>query len=189
LLELISRSLAMGLLASDAPTDVTRATLKNLLRALRTQGLAEHAEVDLAPLLHRGGDRLDSAVSATVTQKVRELNAVLSRSPAPATEWISVRQMLDDEPLADLARISRTSLRRYANGERITPQRVAERLHWIAMVIADLAGSYNEFGIRRWFERPRSQLNGRSPRQLLNGDWTPSSTEALRIKALSAALV
>ena len=63
-------------------------------------------------------------------------------------------------------------------------QLVAERLHWIAMVTSDLAGSYNEFGIRRWFERPRSQLNGRSARQLLNGDWTPSSTEALRIKAL-----
>ena len=97
--------------------------------------------------------------------------------------------MLDDEALADLARISRASLRRYANGERVTPRPVAERLHWIAMVTSDLAGSYNEFGIRRWFERPRSQLNGRSPRQLLNGDWTPSSTEALRIKELSAALV
>ena len=100
-----------------------------------------------------------------------------------------MRQVLADDALADLTGISLASLRRYANGERKTPQRVAERLHWIAMVIADLAGSYNEFGIRRWFERPRSQLNGRSPRQLLNGDWTPDSTEALRIKELSAALV
>lgn|SRR6187455_1531965 len=93
-----------------------------------------------------------------------------------------MRQVLADDALADLTGISPASLRRYAKGERTTPQPVAERLHWIAMVTSDLAASYNEFGIRRWFERPRSQLNGRSPRQLLNGDWTPSSTEAPRIK-------
>jgi hypothetical protein len=37
---------------------------------------------------------------------------------------------------------------------------VAERLHWLAMVVADLAGSYNALGIRRWFERPRALLGG-----------------------------
>ena len=189
LLELISKALAMGLLASDGATELTRATLEKLLDGLRTHGLGNHAEVDIAPLLHWSADRLDSAVAGTVTQKVRELSEALSRSPAPATEWSSMRQVLADDALADLTGISPASLRRYAKGERTTPQPVAERLHWIAMVTSDLAGSYNEFGIRRWFEWPRSQLNGRSPRQLLNGDWTPSSTEALRIKALSAALV
>jgi uncharacterized protein (DUF2384 family) len=189
LLELISKSLAMGLLASDGATDLTRATLENLLDALRTHGLGEHPEVDLAPRLTRGADRLGSAVAGAVTQKVRELNEALSRLPAPATEWSSMRQMLGDDALVDLAGISRTSLRRYSNEERATPQAVAERLHWLAMVTADLAGSYNEFGIRRWFERPRAQLNGSSPRKVLNGNWKPSSAEAHRIKQLSAALV
>jgi hypothetical protein len=86
LLELISKSLAMGLLASDGATDITRATLEKLLHALRTHGLAEHAEVDLAALLHRGVARLEGAVAGAVTQKVRELSEALSRSPAPATE-------------------------------------------------------------------------------------------------------
>jgi len=100
-----------------------------------------------------------------------------------------MRQMLGDEALADLAGISRASLRPYATSERTTPQPVAERLHWIATVTADLAGSYNEFGIRRWFDRPRQQLKGASPRQFLEGSWTPNSTEALRIKELSTAVV
>jgi len=59
----------------------------------------------------------------------------------------------------------------------------------LPMVIADLAGSYNNDGIRRWFDRPRQQLKGASPRQFLEGSWTPNSTEALRIKELSTAVV
>ena len=67
LLELVSKALAMGLLASDGATDVTRATLEELLGALRTHGMGNYAEVDLAPLLDRSVDRLDSAVADTVT--------------------------------------------------------------------------------------------------------------------------
>ena len=189
LTELISKSAAMGLLASEVATDVGRATIEKVLDALQTQRLGRDANVHLAPLLRDGVDQLDSTVAATMTQKVRDLSEALSQSPAPATEWSSMRQTLGDDPLAELVDISLASLRRYAGGERATPQPVAERLHWIAMVAADLAGSYNEFGIRRWFERPRQRLNGKSPRQLLKANWTPDSPEALKIKELSAALV
>lgn len=189
LTELISKSAAMGLLASEVVTDVGRATIEKVLGALQTQRLGRDANVHLAPLLRDGVDQLDSNVAATMTQKVRDLSEALTQSPAPATEWSSMRQTFGDEPLADLLGISLASLRRYATGERATPQAVAERMHWIAMVAADLAGSYNEFGIRRWFERPRQQLKRRSPRQLLKANWTPDSLEALKIKELSAALV
>lgn len=67
LLELISKALAMGLLASDGATDLNRATLEKLFDGLRTHGLGNHAEVDIAPLLHWSPDRLDSAVAGTVT--------------------------------------------------------------------------------------------------------------------------
>jgi len=179
----------MGLLSSDGETDVSRPTLQKLLDALRVHRFGEDARVHLAPLRYRSIDQLDTDVAAAAMQKVRELSEALSRSYAPATEGGSMRQMLFDEALADLAGISRASLRRYATSERTTPQPVAERLHWIATVTADLAGSYNEFGIRRWFDRPRQQLKGASPRQFLEGSWTPNSTEALRIKELSTAVV
>jgi hypothetical protein len=65
---------------------------------------------------------------------------------------------------------------------------VAERLHWLALVVADLAGAYNDYGMRRWFERPRSQLGGKSPRQLLGRRWNIDSEATARVRALASVL-
>ena len=56
-------------------------------------------------------------------------------------------------------------------------------------VVGDLAGSYNAFGIRRWFERPRQQLAGRSPRAELGADWSVDDATAAQVKSLAQALV
>ena len=65
----------------------------------------------------------------------------------------------------DLAEQPRPLRRR---GHRPTPDVVAARLHVLAMVCADLRAGYNDYGIRRWFVRPRPSLEGgvrgRSPR-------------------------
>ena len=100
-----------------------------------------------------------------------------------------MREIFGDEALAELLAISLSSLKRYAGEERATPSKIAERLHWVAMVVADLAGSYNEFGIRRWFERSRSQLEGRSPRKVLGAQWSPGDPAARRVRSLAASLV
>ncbi len=100
-----------------------------------------------------------------------------------------MRAIFGDEALAELLGISGSSLKRYAAEERSTPSKIAERLHWVAMVVADLAGSYNDFGMRRWFERTRSQLDGRSPRKALGPEWSPSDPAAQRVRALAASLV
>ena len=55
-------------------------------------------------------------------------------------------------------------------------------------MVSDLAGSYNDFGMRRWFERPRTQLGGKSPRALLGSQWTPDSKAARQVRALAAVL-
>jgi hypothetical protein len=55
-------------------------------------------------------------------------------------------------------------------------------------VVSDLAGSYNDFGMRRWFERPRTQLGGKSPRALLGARWAPDDKAALQVRALAATL-
>lgn len=106
----------------------------------------------------------------------------------PEGEWPSLLGTLGEEALTGLLSISATSLRRYASASRPTPTDVAERLHVLALIIADLAGAYNEHGIRRWFTRPRSQLDGASPARLLTGAWDPDGADALRLRSLAAGL-
>jgi hypothetical protein len=71
-----------------------------------------------------------------------------------------------------------------------TPQDVAERLHWLALIVGDLLGSYNDYGIRRWFERKRTALGGRSPREVLElvGDWSPDDPKVAKVRDLAASL-
>lgn len=100
-----------------------------------------------------------------------------------------MRETLGDELLAKLLDVSATSLRRYAEGERTTPDPIAARLYALAMIISDLAGGYNERGMRRWFLRPRPQLDGRSPADLMAGGFDPDSETVGRVRDLAAWLV
>ena len=117
-----------------------------------------------------------------------QLNDALEASPAPATEWSRLLGIFDREMLARLLGISPASLRRYAAAARATPDDVAARLHWLALIVGDLVGAYNEIGIRQWFERKRIQLGGRRPAQLLIGHWKPDDAGPQRVRALAAAL-
>lgn len=86
----------------------------------------------------------------------------LQHGPSPSTEWQAVRTVLiDDELLATLLGIKAISVRRYAKGERTCPDEVAARLHWLALLIQQLEGTYNAFGIRRWFHSPAGRLGSR----------------------------
>ncbi len=188
LLALLTRASAMGVLAGAAITQIDAATVQQVLAALQRQGLIGAAPVALAPLLRDGPAKLDAATAERMADSVDRLVAVLDDSPAPASEWAPMRAVFGDEVLGDLLGIAPASLRRYAAAERATPQATAERLHWVAMVVSDLAGSYNDFGMRRWFERPRTQLGGKSPRALLGAKWTPDAKAALQVRALAAVL-
>lgn len=129
-------------------------------------------------------ERLAEALSAAVKQ----INDQIEMSPQPEGEWAPVLATLGEDLLAALLGVSVSSVRRYAAGSRGTPQDVAERLHSVALVMADLAGSYNDFGIRRWWGRPRSQLGGRAPAALL-GDFDPNGQEAAGVARLASSLV
>lgn len=110
----------------------------------------------------------------------------LEECPSPATEWQAVREVLaDDELLASLLGIGAVSVRRYAKGERSCPDAVAARLHWLALVIEQLEGSYNAYGIRRWFQRPRAALEGQTPLDRLQGSWDPDDGAVQPILALA----
>src|SRR5918992_1579520 len=86
--------------------------------------------------------------------------------PRDDAEWAPVREVVGDELLGRLLRVSVSSLRRYAGGERTTPDAVAWRLHAVARVVAALIGSYNGYGVRRWFERRRVTLDGAAPAEV-----------------------
>jgi hypothetical protein len=128
--------------------------------------------------------QLNGALSGAVEQ----INDQIEMSPQPAGEWAPVMATLGEDLLAELVGVSVSSVRRYAAGSRATPQEIAERLHFLALLIADLAGSYNDFGIRRWLNRPRTPLGGRSPANLL-GEFDPEGPDAAAVSRLAASLV
>jgi hypothetical protein len=153
----------MGLLpdAFDGSTRLDAALLAQLAEMLRSAGVAT---------LH--ADRLESARGKALTQALQDALAAIEASPHPRGEWGPARELLGDDLLATLVGgISASSLQRYASGARETPDEVAWRLHLLARVLSSLRGSYNAYGIRRWFERPRSQLDGATPgHRLLEAD-------------------
>ena len=98
---------------------------------------------------------------------VRATLEAVDASPRPEGEWGPARDLVGDDLLARLLKVSNSSLRRYAGGDRRTPDDVAWRLHVVARLLASLVGSYNEYGIRRWFERSRRALDGATPADVL----------------------
>ncbi len=107
----------------------------------------------------------------------------------PEFEWNRLAEVLGLELLSRLLGISGTSIRRYRANARTTPDDVAERLHFLSLVVGDLAGAYNEIGIRQWFERKRAQLHGRAPLDWLKGRWKATQAGPRRVQDLARALV
>jgi len=166
---------------------------------LRDRQLVETLDMDLlrhiarqASLAGVGGDAalalLESAPAGRLGRAIDRLDDALVESPLPVQELAQLSTVFDLDEIAALVGASSVSLRRYAAGARSTPDDVAARIHWLALTIGDLAGAYNRLGIRRWFDRPRSQLGGRSPRQLLGAGWHPDQPAAERVGRLAAAL-
>ena len=148
------------------------------VRGLARLGVAQH--------INRISGRDRSA-----QQLARVATAVLSAiddSPIPQAEWGPLSEFLGEE-LPALLGISASSLTRYRSGERTTPDAVAARLHVIAQVVSDLTGSYNDFGVRRWFGRTRQALDGRAPNSILSGAWAPDDADVARVRALAQALL
>lgn len=194
---LVTKAAAMGLLAGAPVTDLGPATVQRLVQALQQHGIGAEAGISLAPLTRAPQAPNASAPADATPQRLlatlHRLHEALEASAAPAVEWPAMRELLGDELLTQLLQVAPSSLRRYAAAERPTPDDVAARLHWLALTAADLAGAYNPYGIRRWFERPRAQLNGASPRQHLQRQagtrrWHPDDPAAQQVRALAATL-
>ncbi len=132
--------------------------------------------------------RLPCFDAARLSALLAKINEALDQSPAPAHEWRALQGVLGVEMLTRLLGISQSSARRYISGERSTPDAIAARLHFLAFVVGDLAGAYNDIGVRRWFDRPRERLDGTTPARTLGDDWSPGDDGPQRVSALARAL-
>jgi hypothetical protein len=183
-----NRTAAMGLLRGPVLEDIDPASVRRLLNDLQHHGVAGASSIVLAPLLDTPADELSPEQAEQVARRLEQVDEALENSPTPAAEWPAMRAVLGDDLLGSLLGVSASSLRRYAAAERDTPDPIALKLHWLALVVADLRGAYNDYGIRRWFDRPRAQLGGASPRTTLGEQWHPDSDISARVRGLAATL-
>jgi hypothetical protein len=95
------------------------------------------------------------------------LEATVENNPT-TTELPSVAMWLGPDLSSDLVGIARSSLNRYLTNRRSVPDEVAWRAHQTCLLIGDLAGSYNEVGMRRWMTRGRRELDGMTPIDAVN---------------------
>ncbi|MDE2904608.1 MAG: hypothetical protein OXQ28_00840 [Acidobacteriota bacterium] len=109
-------------------------------------------------------------------------------SPFPASQWPALHRALGPGLLARLLDISVVSLHTYQSGARTTPDDVVVRLHVLALMVGDLAGAYNDAGIRRWFVRPRAVLLNRAPADILSSGWRPEDRGPRRVRELASTL-
>ncbi|HEY5784981.1 MAG TPA: hypothetical protein VIT65_09400 [Microlunatus sp.] len=178
MMQVVSFAETIRLVPRAAEAGASVETLNEALHQLALRGIARHVQPVTLPPTPSDVARVSDGVIAA-----------LQDSPLPQAEWPAIAEILGDDELAVLVNVSASSLNRYRSGERTTPDPVAARLHFAALVVSDLAGSYNDFGIRRWFRRPRSALGGSSPRELLTGDWSPDGREATQVRELARALL
>jgi len=180
LFEAARRAEAMGLVEPGAVVRSDVSAVRHLASRVRRAGIAVAAADELHNVTAPG--------AADVAALLEMMVAALEASPVPKFEWAGLARVFPPEDLATLLHISASSLKRYEHGERITPDAIAARLHFLALVVGDLAGSYNDIGIRRWFQRKRTLLDNRAPAAILAGDWDPDDEGPMRVRALARSL-
>lgn len=177
----LTRADAMGLIPEAERIDcLDDKTIRRVTRRIADRGIGR------ALVLELEGAR--EARSADLRRILRGLSEVLEDSPLPELEWPRLRDVLGLDLLGALVGVSPASARRYLAGDRSTPDEIAARLHFIALIVGDLAGTYNELGIRRWFERRRTQLAGRAPREVLGRDFQPDDDAPRAVAELARSL-
>ena len=178
---LVRRALGLGMLSDRR--EISRLDLRllgDIAREASAAGIGQHAALGLIGL---------SEPIADLEDRMRQLDEAIAASPVPDRELRELLRVYDDDVLGAMLGVSRASVRRYATGSRSVPDDVAGRIHFVALVSSDLAGSYNDYGLRRWWERPRTALDGRSPRTALGSRWDPDTPAAVTIGGLARQLL
>ncbi len=162
----------------DVVETLDRDVFADALKSIAAAGVARHAVFDWEEYADKG--------PAEFARWIRSVRDDVAASPVPEVELPKLDEVLGSERLARSIGVAGSSLRRYLSHDRETPDDVASRGHLLACIVGDLAGSYNERGIRRWFERPRPQLDGRAPDEILHGTWAAGDPEVAKVAVLAA---
>jgi len=179
-ISVVMRADAMGLLA---PRAIERLDLEEWERVAR-----DVSQAGIGQGLFLGHARGTDLETDRLRVLLQHVNDALDASPVPASEWPALHRVLGPDLLARLLNISTVSVRRYESGARATPDDVAVRLHGLALMVGDLAGAYNDLGIRRWFVRPRTVLGNCAPADVLTAGWRPEDPAPRRVRDLAGAL-
>ena len=175
----LSRADAMGLLSRQI-TCLDDTAMQGLQTGMAEAGIGHTFLAEL--------NRLPCSDPTRLSVLLEKISEALDQSPAPEHEWHILQDALGLDLLARLLGISQSSARRYLSGSRSTPDTVASRLHFLAFVVGDLSGAYNDIGVRRWFERRRERLDGSTPAQALGERWSPEDDGPRRAQELASAL-
>jgi hypothetical protein len=189
LFEASRRAEAMGLIEPAAVTTADAPALRHLASRVRRAGIGAAAADRLTEVVGEDLNNVEAPKAGDVADLLEMLIAALEASPVPKSEWAGLGRVFGADDLAALVNVSVSSLKRYQSGDRDTPDDVAARLHFLALVVSDLAGSYNDIGIRRWFHRKRTLLDGRAPVALLKANWDPDDDGPARVRTLARELV
>jgi hypothetical protein len=177
----LGRADAMGLLpAGERIEKLDLSSFQKAVRHIHRAGIARNIQLDFGDGLTNSGPGLE--------RDLERLNMALEESPVPEFEWNRLTDVLGLDLLSRLLGVSASSARRYKAAARTTPDDVADRLHFLSLIVGDLSGAYNEIGIRQWFERKRAQLDGRTPLDWLKARWKPSQPGPRRVQDLARAL-
>jgi hypothetical protein len=177
---LLRRALALGFIGEEERVDhLDLDLLRRIAREASAAGIGRDTAVALL--------QTDLGTSRLATL-IERLDDSLEESALPQREGPDLLRVFERDELASLIGTTSVSLGRYLAGTRKWPDELAARIHWLAIVLSDLEGAYNAFGVRRWFERERVQLDGRSPRQVLGTEWDPATEDVERVRQLAAAL-
>jgi hypothetical protein len=149
-------------------------TMDEALRAA-IEVLRDSAESRRMP----SGEALDAAAASVHVDSAALLESLLPTAPyASATPILpglqALREVMGEELLGQLG------LAAVSISQATAEEQVADRLAWVGQVAWHLQGTYNNSGIRRWFNRPRVQLDGQSPIQALGQDWKADGASAAR---------
>lgn len=90
-----------------------------------------------------------------------------------------LEKILDKELFTQLGGKDASSIQEESDKEYIN------RIYYLSNIVWHLHGSYNEGGIRQWFWRKRSALEGKAPPDILYGEWNPESDEAMKVLGLA----
>lgn len=175
----LSRADAMGLLSRDV-TRLDAAAMRDVLDGMQDAGIGK-ATVAVSC-------RFSDAEPKEIAALLSRINETLRKSPAPTHESKALRKVLGIDLLAQLTGMKAGDARTYPGARReMRGDPIVERLHFLALLVSELAGSYTDAGVRRWFDRPRKALADKTPAQTLGQEWRPDGEGPVRVRELAAA--